>query len=425
MKSCPSKTAFKAEPLTLRAARATFAGRRLRASTWLTGLALLGLTAQWLPALAAGGGEGARPDYKPVVPGLDYAHLQTTNGNDGAPLSIHIARLDRSRKDLLLTSALAHGEVFGTAPVSSIANTFPRERGEPLVAINAGFCIRTKHPYNGAPRGMVITEGELISSPALCPFNYNFWVDNEKGLHFGSFQPAFKATLPDGLSVPIGLNHECPSNAVVLFTHILGKSTRATNHLELVLERPGQKQLAWHVGESYTVRVKAVNPAGNTLLSRDIAVLSFGSQSVANASTFKVGDQIKLDLKTAPELKDVVTASHACFPVVQDGKPLQKFNVEGAMLHRNPRTAIGFSTRYFYMVVVDGRQKTLSMGMKATELAEFMALLGCTEAMNLDGGGSSTFWLEGKTRNSVPGGRERDRGDILTIVKRSEHLTQR
>jgi hypothetical protein len=388
------------------------------------GCALFLLAAQLLPALAAGGLEGLRPNYKPVTPGLDYARVQGTNWNDGQPLSIHIARLDRSQKALLLTSSLAHGEIFGTAPVSSIAASFPRERGEPLVAINAGFCIRTRNPYNGAPRGMVITQGELLSSPALCPFNYNFWVDKESALHFGTFQPALNATLPNGTRVPIGLNHECASNAVVLFTAILGQSTRATNHLELVLERPGEQQLAWHVGETYTVRVKAINPAGNTHLSNSIAVLSFGSERAASAATFKVGDQFKLDLKVTPGLKDVVTACHACFPIVQNGKPLEQFEADGAMLHRNPRTAIGFNPRYFYMVVVDGRQKTLSMGLKARELAEFMAHLGCTEAMNMDGGGSSTFWLEGKTRNSVPGGRERERADILVIAKRRDSLAR-
>jgi exopolysaccharide biosynthesis protein len=67
--------------------------------------------------------------------------------------------------------------------------------------------------------------------------------------------------------------------------------------------------------------------------------------------------------------------------------------------------------------VVDGRQKEISMGMNARELAQFMAELGCEEAMNLDGGGSSTFWMQGKTRNSVPGGKERDRADALVIAQ--------
>lgn len=241
------------------------------------------LTAQGLSAVEVCGPEAVRPNYTPVVAGLDYAHLQTTNWNNGEPWSIHIARLDRSQKDLEMASVLADGRVFGTAPISTIAKSFPRERGEPLVVINAGFCIRTKHPYLGAPRGMVITDGELISAPGICPWDHTFWVGKDREMHFGKFKPGFNATLPAGTTASIGLNYECPSNGVVLYTHMLGKNTRATNNLELVLENPSLKQLSWHVGESYTMRVKAVNPSGNTMLSNSIAVLSFGSQMRSTA----------------------------------------------------------------------------------------------------------------------------------------------
>jgi exopolysaccharide biosynthesis protein len=91
------------------------------------------------------------------------------------------------------------------------------------------------------------------------------------------------------------------------------------------------------------------------------------------------------------------------------------------ILRRHPRTAIGFNERHFFMVVVDGRNQAVSMGMNAGELAEFMALLGCTEAMNLDGGGSSTFWLQGRTRNAVSGSRERDRSDALVVLRPTLH----
>jgi hypothetical protein len=389
-------------------------------TTQIMAITVLGLTAPMPRAVAASGGAGICPSYSVVVPGLEYAHLQMTNWNSGQPLSIHIARLDRARKDLSLTSTLAHGQVFGTAPVSAIARTFPKEQGEPLVAINAGFCIRIKHPYRGAPRGMVITDGELISSPGICIRNYSFWIDEGGAPHFGRFEPAFQATLPDGTSIPIGLNHECSSNAVVLFTHVLGRSTRATNNLELILEDPQRKPLAWRVGESYSLSVRAVNAAGDSALSRTTAVLSFGSQMSAKAAKLQPGDPIKVELGTSPRLKNATTACHVIFPIVEHGKPLEKFDASGAILRRNPRTAIGFNDRYFYMVVVDGRQKALSMGLNAQELAQFMYRLGCTEAVNLDGGGSSTFWMAGKTRNSVPGGVERDRSDALVIVRRRQ-----
>jgi hypothetical protein len=368
------------------------------------------------PAVAA---HVVHPTFTPVVPGLDYAHLQTTNWNGSEPWSVHIARLDRNHKELRIAENLAHGENFGVAPVSTIAGSFPKSRGEPLVAINAGFCIRVANPYIGTPRGigkdahaaMVIVDGEVVGAPS----KYNFWMNEDRSMHFGDIKSLFNAKLPSGEKLTIGLNRQCCAGDVVLFTHTLGKNTRATNDFEVVLENGAP--LSWHIGENYSLKVKAINPAGNSPLSKNACVLSFSPQMAAKVNGIRPGDTIRIDLSTSPSLRNVVTACHAVFPVVHDGKPLEKFDAGAVMQHRNPRTAIGFNDRYFYMVVVDGRQKQLSMGMSARELAEFMSLLGCREAMNLDGGGSSTFWMQGKTCNSIPGGRERGRADALIVVR--------
>lgn len=58
---------------------------------------------------------------------------------------------------------------------------------------------------------------------------------------------------------------------------------------------------------------------------------------------------------------------------------------------KHPRTAIGVNGREVYFVVVDGRQPKHSNGMVLAELAFLMKLIGAKDAINLDGGGSSTF----------------------------------
>ncbi|MGI6074598.1 MAG: phosphodiester glycosidase family protein [Fermentimonas sp.] len=64
--------------------------------------------------------------------------------------------------------------------------------------------------------------------------------------------------------------------------------------------------------------------------------------------------------------------------------------------NRHPRTAVGLTKdNHLIMVVVDGRSSE-SYGMTTGELAEVMYSLGCVDAMNLDGGGSSTAWIKGK-----------------------------
>lgn len=74
----------------------------------------------------------------------------------------------------------------------------------------------------------------------------------------------------------------------------------------------------------------------------------------------------------------------------------EKFNT-----NRHPRTAVGITKRgHLIAVVADGRSAE-AYGMTTGELATLMRALGCVEAMNLDGGGSSTAWVKGEPFNGV------------------------
>lgn len=83
----------------------------------------------------------------------------------------------------------------------------------------------------------------------------------------------------------------------------------------------------------------------------------------------------------------------------------------------NPRTAVGMiEPNHFIFVVVDGRKENYSKGMTLSELAKVMKSLGCVEAYNLDGGGSSTMYFMGRVVNNPLGrGTERKISDILYI----------
>lgn len=68
---------------------------------------------------------------------------------------------------------------------------------------------------------------------------------------------------------------------------------------------------------------------------------------------------------------------------------------------RHPRTAVGYDSRAgrLWLVVVDGRQAPHSAGMTLPELADLMEALGADEALNLDGGGSTTLIVTGRRVN--------------------------
>ena len=83
-----------------------------------------------------------------------------------------------------------------------------------------------------------------------------------------------------------------------------------------------------------------------------------------------------------------------------------------------PRTALGWvDTNHYMFVVVDGRSEGHSRGTTMTEMAQIMADLGCQVAYNLDGGGSSAMYFNGRIINQPSNGGERATSDILYIAQ--------
>jgi len=87
---------------------------------------------------------------------------------------------------------------------------------------------------------------------------------------------------------------------------------------------------------------------------------------------------------------------------------------------RHPRTVVGLDAigNKLTVLVVDGRKPGIASGMSYDELAAEMLRLGCTEALNLDGGGSSMMAVRDvtgnlKILNAPTDGRERAVADVL------------
>jgi len=108
--------------------------------------------------------------------------------------------------------------------------------------------------------------------------------------------------------------------------------------------------------------------------------------------------------------------------LVRNGKALAVLDDD----QLNPRTAVALdrANRHLILIVVDGRQPGYSEGVTLTELAEIILHHGGYNAINLDGGGSSTMVIEGAVgaprvlnspiNNGIPG-RQRPVGNHLGI----------
>ena len=85
----------------------------------------------------------------------------------------------------------------------------------------------------------------------------------------------------------------------------------------------------------------------------------------------------------------------------------------------NPRTAIGYTADgKMVLLVCDGRNPGVSEGASLDELAQIMIELGCTNALNLDGGGSSAMIAAGTCLNNPSDGAQRPIPSAVMFAKR-------
>ncbi|WP_207924257.1 phosphodiester glycosidase family protein, partial [Actinomadura bangladeshensis] len=132
------------------------------------------------------------------------------------------------------------------------------------------------------------------------------------------------------------------------------------------------------LGVSDTVGAGAI-PADTTVL--------VGREKGADAlRRLRPGDRVRVSYRFTGPVRFRFAVGG--FPILRDGEPLDGLSPNGPA----PRTAAGVSRdgRRFYLLVADGRSER-SGGLTVAELASLLDEVGADDAVNLDGGGSSTL----------------------------------
>ena len=144
-----------------------------------------------------------------------------------------------------------------------------------------------------------------------------------------------------------------------------------------------------------------------------ITAISYGSTAIpengyvisgpkAKLEPFFMAKKIELDIKMVPQWENIDHIISGGPYLIKDGEVFIDVTAQklGAITGKNPRTAIGYTAHNeFIMVTVDGREHA-SVGMTLGELARMMKGFGCINAMNLDGGGSTVMYVQGKVVNN-------------------------
>jgi len=330
------------------------------------------------------------------------------------PWSVHVIKLDRTNSDYSLHTTLAGGTVQGMVTLSEQVRAMHSDLGRPVAAINGDFYHTSPKAYYGDPQGLQISDGELISGPTdhAC-----LWIDSAGRPRTEVVQSLFRVTWPGGSTTPFGLNEDRPGDGAVLYTPTMGPSTGTkVGGREIVLEAADrQSWLPLRVGAKMQGKVIEIRDAADTPLKPGIMVLSLGPQLLVDAPTLKAGDVVQISTATSPDLAGSQTAIGGGPRLLADGKVVEGWKSPN---QRHPRTAVGWNDQYLFLVLVDGRQPGLSVGMSYVELAAYFQKLGCTHALNLDGGGSASMWAFGQVVNNPSEGKERPVANGLVLVKK-------
>lgn len=132
---------------------------------------------------------------------------------------------------------------------------------------------------------------------------------------------------------------------------------------------------------------------------------------------FPVSDPPNTTAEQWKEMEHIVGGTPV---LISNGNVIEDYSaeqtIESFLTKRHPRTAIGIkSNGDWVFVVVDGHFYGFLGGMTIKKLADFMLELGCIEALNLDGGGSSTMVIDGVVINK-PSGNLKENGKQVEAV---------
>lgn len=280
--------------------------------------------------------------------------------------------------------------IWGKRTINEAIDYMERNNMYPMIGINASFfSFKT-----GVPMGHVITNGEITSKDTTTLDAIGFDV----GGHGFISQLGIKSTAYfedyEFDVAHINKYYQTTTNVLTLFTDKFGQSTNSEGEtINIIL---GDIQGVLGIGKEITGTIEEIKTvSGSTDIPDGKLVMTIstsGNEWVRSIfDLMYIGGKItiKNEASVNPEKWNNVfngLASEGKI-LLKNGELVSDFEAGAA-----PRTAVGITADgsvIFY--VIDGRQQDYSYGIKQKTLAERLKELGCVDALNLDGGGSTSI----------------------------------
>jgi exopolysaccharide biosynthesis protein len=371
----------------------------------LASVLLLALLLSLAPAVAVGVRvpHGLRNGgRRTLAPGVQYRKLV-----ERGSLVLHVAKVSAGAPVEFRTVTARNGVRGRPERTSSMC----RRRGC-LLGVNGDFFSK------GMPVGGVVSLGRLLRSPARTRPHVAFGEDGSLAL--GKLQWSGSVVGSDDRSLRIdGVNVRRSANQIVLYTPAFGHSTKTPGGVEIGVRSVDGSGLV-RLDRDATVRIYRWG-RGNLYIPPDGAVLSGhgrGATELRNLWRRVAAGSTAPDIVIGVRARDGVAESLGGKGVLLRKGKLHMPRGGGAFatgLH--PRTVLGWNKRGdVWLVAIDGRRPGYSRGISLRGAAVLMRRFGATEALNLDGGGSTTFVVTGRVVNRPSGGQERPVADALLVV---------
>lgn len=335
---------------------------------------------------------------------------------------VNIARLERSSTHELKV-VLSNGLVAGPEPRTERTSRMCA-RVDCLLAVNGDYFS------DGVPVGGLVSEGEPIRSPADGRRQFSLAPDETPSIammRMAASLVTFHKRIPAGLKLfnpttveqrttaIAGVNVPRPDDGIVLFTPRWGAATGTKTGFEVVA-RVVSPSGRLRSGVDTALEIVDAHPRGGKIPKDGVVLSGRGDGASALASLWddvsRGNAERNATLRVAPS-PNVLQSVAGKELLLDDGE------IVAPRTSRAPRTMIGWNAAGdLLLVTVDGRQPGAAYGMTLVEAADLMRRLGAVEALNLDGGGSTTFVKKGKVVNrpSSSGRRERSVAVAIAIV---------
>lgn len=322
-----------------------------------------------------------------VIPGVRYFKF-TRTWSSKKPVRIHVLKIS-IKQGVQVKLGLARGAVGRLQTTSVIARN-----NSATAAVNGTFFDKY---WPHLPIGLIVVDGKLIMKSLLNRTAVGIALRTGE-IRFGIPKMTGNViNISTGEKIPVfGINRPRKEGEIIIYTPEYGWKTKTNSSgVELVIE------------DNMVVGLSD----GNSPIPRNGYVISFHGWTRNYANALPPGAIIQSNYSLIDgwdRFDQVITGGPRLLDngvnVAYDSLDAEGFDAE--VYGKNARTAIGVDRNGdILLVVAEGRRRRWRrQGAKFAELADLMKELGAVDAMCLDGGSSSTMYVNGSVVNTPTGG---------------------